>query len=313
MIEPRPAHPFAWATHSWGAALHSSRLDEVAPHLFTTRDLALRGPHSEEGWRHLAVALGVQPSRLARLKQVHGTTVHVLRRPAPAPRRARGVVSLSNHGARRPASMASAGKVTTGDTDDDGRPRADIVMTDDPTIAVAVQVADCVPLLLADPVTGAVAAVHAGWRGTAAGAAREAVAAMQAHFGARPSDLIAAIGPSIGPCCYQVGADVVDAFHAAGFADEQMCEWFRPEAGDFESWRGTSAVRDAGHPVLRVSAARYLLDVPKANIDQLSAAGLQPANIGACRLCTACHPSVFHSYRRDGAGTGRLAGAIRPK
>jgi YfiH family protein len=272
MIEARPAHPFAWATHSWGAALHSSRLDEVAPHLFTTRDLALRGPHSEEGWRHLAVALGVQPSRLARLKQVHGTTVHVLRRPASAPRQARGV-----------------------DTDDDGRPRADIVMTDDPTIGVAVQVADCVPLLLADPATGAVAAVHAGWRGTAAGAAREAVAAMQAHFGTRPSDLVAAIGPSIGPCCYQVGADVVEAFHAAGFSDEQICEWFRPEAEDLEA-----------------SAARYRLDVPKANIDQLSAAGLQPANIGACRLCTACHPSVFHSYRRDGAGTGRLAGAIRP-
>jgi YfiH family protein len=273
MIEARPAHPFAWAIHSWGAALHSSRLDEVAPHLFTTRDLALRGPHSEEGWRHLAVALGVQPSRLARLKQVHGTTAHVLRRPASAPRQARGV-----------------------DTDDDGRPRADIVMTDDPTIAVAVQVADCVPLLLADPITGAVAAVHAGWRGTAAGAAREAVAAMQAHFGTRPLDLVAAIGPSIGPCCYQVGADVVDAFRAAGFADEQICEWFQPEAEDLEA-----------------SAARYRLDVPKANIDQLSAAGLQPANIGACRLCTACHPSVFHSYRRDGAGTGRLAGAIRPK
>jgi YfiH family protein len=297
MIEPRPAHPFAWATHSWGAALHSSRLDDVAPHLFTTRDLALRGPHSEEGWRHLAVALDVHPSRLARLKQVHGTTVHVL---------------------RHPASIANAGKLTTVDTDDDGRPRADIVMTDDPSIAVAVQVADCVPLLLADPATGAVAAVHAGWRGTAAGAAREAVAAMQAHFGTRPSDLVAAIGPSIGPCCYQVGADVVDAFHAAGFAGEQICEWFRPEADDLDtprqrSWRKTPVVRDAGHSVLRASAARYLLDVPKANIDQLSAAGLQPANIGACRLCTACHPSVFHSYRRDGAGTGRLAGAIRPR
>ena len=272
MIEPSPAHPFAWASHSWGAALHSSLLDEVACHMFTTRDLPLRGPRAEEGWRHLAVALGVLPSRLARLKQVHGITAHVLQRPVP---------------------VESAGTQPTEDADD-SRPRADIVMTDDPSVAVAVQVADCVPLLLGDAVTGAVAAVHAGWRGTAAGIAREAVAAMHAHFGTQPSDLVAALGPGIGPCCYQVGADVIDAFRAAGFGDEQIGEWFRPQAGEMKS-------------------RRYLLDVPKANRDQLRVAGLRPANIGACGLCTACHPSVFPSFRRDGAGTGRLAGAIRPK
>lgn len=287
MIEPRPAHPFAWTPQPWGTALHSIRLDEVARHLFTTRDLALRGPRSDDGWRQLAAAMGVQPSRLARLKQVHGTRVIVIR----------------------------AGESLKAAETDAGRPRADIVMTDDPTIAVAVQVADCVPLLLADPVTGAVAAVHAGWRGTAAGAARQAVAAMQSHFGTRPADLIAAIGPSIGPCCYQVGADVVEAFRAADFPEDDIREWLHPEVEDVGVVQLEATGLDSRRPasVPRGRAGRYRLDVPKANVDQLRAAGLDPANIDSCGLCTACHPPLFHSYRRDGARTGRLAGVIRPK
>jgi polyphenol oxidase len=290
MIGPHPAHPFAWTPQPWGRALQSLPLAAIARHLFTTSDLRLRGPRSEEGWRLLASAVAVQPSRLARLKQVHGTRVVVIRRGDPVP--------------------APLGSPAVAD-DDDGRPRADIVMTDDPAVAVAVQVADCVPLLLADPVTGAVAAVHAGWRGTAAGAARQAVAAMQLHFGTRPADLVAAIGPSIGPCCYQVGADVVDAFQAAGHADAAIREWFRPE-GSPQSWRGASALRDAVQAGLPDAPLKYRLDVPAANIDELRAAGLDPARIAACSLCTACHPSVFPSYRRDGAGTGRLAAIIRP-
>jgi hypothetical protein len=127
---------------------------------------------------------------------------------------------------------------------------------------------------------------------------------MQLHFGTRPADLVAAIGPSIGPCCYQVGADVVDAFQAAGHADAAIREWFRPE-GSPQSWRSAPVVADAGQ-------VKYRLDVPTANVDQLRAAGLDPARIAACSLCTACHPSVFPSYRRDGAGTGRLAAVITP-
>ncbi len=274
MIDQQPAPPFAWTRESWGTALRSAPLAVVATHLFTTRDLPLRGAGSEEGWRRLAATVGVSPARLVRLKQVHGTAV---------------VVAHANSD----ATTADGGQdLRHAGGDDDGRPRADIVMTNDPSLAVAVQVADCVPLLLADPVSGAVAAVHAGWRGTAAGVVGRAVRAMASHFGTRPADLSAAIGPSIGPCCYQVGGDVIEAFRAAGFPERQVGEWFRAEAG---------------------MTGKYRLDVPKANIDQLRDAGLESANIAACGLCTACHPSLFHSYRRDGAGTGRLAGVIRPR
>jgi len=262
MIEPVPAHPFHWSRQPWGLALLSGHFSGCAVHLFTTRDVDLRGPLARDGWREVAASVGVDAARLVRLEQVHGT-----------------------------ASVA----VRAGDgyrvADDEGNgPRADIVMTDDPTVAVSVQVADCVPMLLADRRTGAVAAVHAGWRGTAARAALEALAAMRANFGTRARDLIAAIGPSIGPCCYQVGSDVLDAFLRAGSSDAEVGRWFgRTPKGD-----------------------GLTLDVARANIDQLRSGGIPPNSIDACGFCTACHPALFHSYRRDGAGTGRLAAVIRP-
>lgn len=266
MIEPRLQHPFAWTSYPWGRALRCEGLRAVAPHFFTTRDLTLRGPASEHGWRNVAVAIGVEPARLVRLKQVHGTAIVVIR-----------------------ASGATGDGVLANPGDDPAR--ADIVMTDDPRVALSVQVADCVPLLLGDARTGAVAAVHAGWRGTAARAAGHAVAAMHSAFGVNPVDLLAAIGPSIGPCCYQVGGDVLEAFRAAAFSEASLSDWFRPD--------------DGGH------RDRYRLDVARANADQLRAAGLDAHNIMTCGLCTACAPHLFPSYRRDGAGTGRLAGVIR--
>ncbi len=265
MIEPRPRHPFAWTSSAPGRALQCDPLNDVASHFFTTSDLTLRGPGSEHGWRAVATAIGVEPSRLVWLKQVHGTAVVVIR--AGDAWRSDGM-SESN----------------------EGRPRADIVMTDDPSVAVSVQVADCVPLLIADPKTRAVAAVHAGWRGTAARAAASAVVAMHEAFGSRATDLLAAIGPSIGPCCYQVGADVRDAFRAAGFSEQELSGWFAP---------------DAGHD------GKYRLDVARANADQLRAAGLDAGCIWPCGLCTTCNPTLFPSYRRDGARTGRLVGVIR--
>ncbi len=97
-------------------------------------------------------------------------------------------------------------------------PEADGVMTDEHGVALVVQVADCVPLLMADPRTGAVAAVHAGWRGTAANIAAAAVRRLQQQYGCRPEDLVAAIGPCIGACCYQVGPEVREAFTSASDA-----------------------------------------------------------------------------------------------
>ena len=292
MIDQQPTRPFAWTPQPWGRALHSSVFARVAPHLFTTRDLPLRGPGEKNGWAQLAASAGVGPDRLIRLKQVHGVEV----------------VAIRAAGWRQKADSIGAPSLIgfPPSQSDDTRPRADIVMTDDPTVAVAVQVADCVPLLLADPVTGTVAAVHGGWRGTAAGVARLAVAAMSAHFGARPADLLAAIGPSIGICCYQVGPDVLDAFRAAGFSEDNLRAWFRPDASTV-----VPGAESIGAQGLSPVNTRYRLDLPKTMVDQLRAGGLDPANITTCGLCTACNPSLFPSYRRDGAGTGRIAAVIR--
>jgi YfiH family protein len=170
-------------------------------------------------------------------------------------------------------------------------------VSDDPATAVAVRAADCVPLLLADARTGVVAAVHAGWRGTAAGAAVAAVQALGEQFGSRPSDLVAAIGPSIGPCCYEVGTELVDAFAAAGHARHLVDRWF------------TSA------PPRRGSTARgtLRLDVAGANRDQLLLAGVEARNVHVSALCTAMHLDVLTSYRAEGEKAGRIAGVIRAR
>src|SRR5512140_1951586 len=187
-MEPTPALAFAWIDAVCGRALCCLPLHEVAPHLFTTSDVVLRGPDMAFGWERVAAAVDVAPSRLVRLKQVHGVEAIVIR----------------------------AGDGITVGNEDEGLPRADAATTDDPSTAVAVQVADCVPLLFADRVGGAVAAVHAGWRGNADGIAGRVVRTMCAVFGTRPADLVVAVGPSIGSCCYQVGPDVLDVFRAAG-------------------------------------------------------------------------------------------------
>jgi hypothetical protein len=250
---------FYWSTEAWGLALRSRALLEVADHFFTSCHLQLRGDREVEDWRRVAKTIGVPTSRLLRLKQVHGR---------------RAVVARAGDG--WPASTAD-------------RPRADIVLSDDPSCAVVVQVADCVPLLMADRVTGAVAAVHAGWRGTLAAVGPAAVAALRDAFGTRPGDLVVAQGPSVGACCYQVGEELVEAFKAAGFA-AALDRWFSRDADG----------------ILR-------LDLWIANRDQLVDAGVRPGAIHQANLCTASHPELFPSYRRDGPGTGRIAAVVRPR
>jgi polyphenol oxidase len=145
--------------------------------------------------------------------------------------------------------------------------QGDALLEDTPGSVVAVKTADCVPILLVDGRRRAVAAVHAGWRGTAAGIAGKAVADMGRRFATDPADLHAAIGPSIGPCCYQVGAEVAQQF---------------------------------GEP------ARTNLDLWAINRRQFLEAGVTEARIYASNLCTMCRPGEFHSYRRDREAAGRL-------
>ena len=143
----------------------------------------------------------------------------------------------------------------------------DALIENQPGSVVAVKTADCIPILLVDERWRAVAAVHAGWRGTAAGIAADAVAAMSRRFGTRAADLHAAIGPGIGKCCYEVGAEVAARFGGQG----------------------------RGH-----------IDLPAANRRQLEEAGVTPERVYASNLCTMCRREEFYSFRRDPEAAGRM-------
>ncbi|MDO8794255.1 MAG: peptidoglycan editing factor PgeF [Vicinamibacterales bacterium] len=181
---------------------------------------------------------------------------------------------------------------------------ADIIVSNDPTVAIAIQVADCVPILIADRRTGAVAAAHAGWRGLAAGVPRVTVEALAHEFGSRPADLIAAAGPSIGACCYEVGPDVRRRFEEARWPESTTSRWFftrpQPTMGN-PSMAGLRTEPRPGH---------WYFDSGRATSDQLESAGVPRDQIFVAELCTASHPRALCSYRRDGAAAGRIAGAI---
>jgi len=187
--------------------------------------------------------------------------------------------------------------------------RGDASITNRPGLLLAIQTADCVPILLVDPKKRAIAAIHAGWRGTLARIAAKTIGKMQLHFGTKPSDLLAAIGPSIGPCCYEVGTEVATQFlsqfpDAPGYFDE-----FR--TGDEPNPIQWLNMMPPGH---QPPPKGVLLDLRKANRSQLLSAGLRPQNIHTIDLCTACRPDLLFSYRKQGPQSGRLMSliAIRP-
>ena len=154
----------------------------------------------------------------------------------------------------------------------------DALLENTPGMLVAVKTADCIPLLMVDPVHRSVAAVHAGWRGTARKIAARAVMEMGRHFATRPEDIHVAIGPGIGKCCYQVGPEV-----AAEFADF-----------------------DAG---LRNSTQPVFLDLGEMNRRQVEAAGVHPSRIYLAGICTMCDRD-FHSFRRDKHDAGRMFSVV---
>jgi hypothetical protein len=259
MSVPPVPDSFFWTTESWGPALRCRPLDSIAAHFFTTRKLELSRP---EGWQRLTDALGA--GRTVTTTQVHGNTVVTIKSCSEIPA---------------------------------SRPEADVLITDQPDLAIAVRAADCVPLLLADSMTGAVGAVHAGWRGTAAGVATAAVQAMIGEFGTRPADIVAAIGPAIGVCCYEVGSELVDAFAAAGYSRDLVDRWFLavpPSPGG----RRYAPLR---------------LNISGANRDQLVLAGVRTENIHCSGLCTAMHLDVLTSYRAEREKAGRIAAAIKAR
>lgn len=224
-----------------------------------------------DAWSDVAVGVGVEPRHLARAKQVHGSGVLVAHAPLP-----------------------------------ESAVDADIVVSNSREVAVAVQAADCVPILIADRRTGAVAAAHAGWRGLSVRVPAAAVAAMTREFGSRRGDLVAAIGPAIGPCCYEVGRDVLDRFLRTGFTGDQIDRWFTQ-----------GPVADARNPPMpslpkEPRADHWYFNSWASARDQLKMVGIPEAQIFVAELCTASHPEWLCSYRRDGSSSaGRLAAVIR--
>jgi hypothetical protein len=188
-------------------------------------------------------------------------------------------------------------------------PKADALATHTRGLLLGAQTADCVPILLADTRQRAVAAIHAGWRGTLARIAVKTLGRMQMEFGTRPQDVVAALGPSIGRCCYEVGSDVARSF-AAQFPN--AADWFD---GPFEQlaygedplWLPWLTMMPPGHvpPPPRVQ-----LDLRACNRWQLIDAGIPGKQIDVSNLCTACRTDLLFSYRREGAKTGRMMAVI---
>jgi YfiH family protein len=186
--------------------------------------------------------------------------------------------------------------------------KGDASITNRPGLALAIQTADCVPILLVDPKKRAIAAIHAGWRGTLARIAAKTIGKMRMHFATNPRDLLAAIGPSIGPCCYEVGTEVATQF-LSQFADAPTYfDEFR--TGDEPNPIQWLNMMPPGH---QPPPKGVLLDLRKANRSQLQAAGLRPQNIHTIDLCTACHPNLLFSYRKQGPRSGRLMSIIALK
>ena len=217
------------------------------PHLFTTRHFPgttlptePRRPFGPEA-EHLLAERGLQ-AEPAYLRQVHG----------PA------VIEVDRGGL--------AGQ-------------ADALATGQPGLPLCISTADCLPVVLFDPRHRQLAAAHAGWRGTVQGVSPAAVQSLTGA-GSAPADLVVAIGPSIGACCYEVDAPVVESFQAAFPAAWEA--WFTPKG-----------------------PGKWMLDLWQANVDQLRQAGVRPERIEVLGLCTGCRPDLLFSYRRE-RGAGRL-------
>lgn len=198
--------------------------------------------------------------RLRTMRQVHGAAVVVAGSPNDAPHR-------------------------PGDRGSDAVPTGDALITTRPGEAAAVKTADCIPLLLHDDRTGAAAAIHAGWRGAAAGVVDRAVRTFAETTASPPTAFHAAIGPAIGPCCFEVGPEVLTAFAEAG--------------------RNPDDIRRTPPPRSQPDRPpRPHLDLPLDTRLRLLAAGLAESRIHQAARCTRCDPA-FHSHRRSPSGAGR--------
>jgi YfiH family protein len=226
----------------------------------------------ESNRRRFVGALCKKESSLITLRQIHSDVVHSVKSEA-------------------------AGSLT-----------GDALITSNRGLLLAVQTADCIPILLVDPRHRAVAAVHAGWRGTVARIAAKTVGRMQMEFATRPADLLAALGPGIHQCCYEVGPDVIKEF-AAQFPNAR--DWFDGPFDVLASGEDPNplpwlSMMPPGH---EPPPPRCYLDLYTSNATILAEAGLKPKNIFCSDLCTSCRTDLLFSYRRE-CRTGRLMAVI---
>ena len=208
-------------------------------------------------------------------------------------------------------------RVSAKDVGNSGMPavlKGDGLMTDEPGVLLGIQTADCVPILVADRKNRAVAAFHAGWRGTLARIVENGVGRMRLEFGSRPENLIAAIGPAIGACCYAVGDEVREQFESQFlYASELFHEVYDSDPVKTKYPMLFLTARAPGHS--EIGPAMHL-DLAEANRRQLLAAGLKKNAIFLTGQCTGCHTDRFFSHRTERGFTGRMMsviGVVRPE
>jgi len=254
----------AWNLEVSGIVTHAftTRIGGVSDPPFDTLNLGLHvgdAPESViENRRRCCEALELDAGKLTTVEQVHNAEVAVVR------------PDHVGAGAR------DFGAAIRG---------ADAMITNQPGVPLATFYADCVPVFILDPVNKAIGLAHAGWKGTAANVVARTLEAMSRAYGSRPADCMAAIGPAIGRCCYEVGSKVANALW-------KIC-------GDDRC-------------IVRGPADSLRVDLPLANSRLLRAAGVPEERIAFCPLCTHCNTTDFFSYRRDGQ-TGRMAAVIALK
>jgi YfiH family protein len=182
----------------------------------------------------------------------------------------------------------------------------DGLITDVPGLLLAVQTADCLPVIVVDRMRRAVGVFHAGWRGTVRRIVQKGVGEMRRSFGSNPCDLVAAIGPGVRQCCYEVGEEVRNRFESQ----------FAYAHALFHEVKESDPVRER-YPLLFLTArapghselpVKIYLDLAEANRRQLIDAGLPPKNIDSLKMCTVCRSDILFSFRADKGVTGRLLG-----
>lgn len=214
-------------------------------------------PHNVEGNRNLFTrTFGITQERLVTVRQNHGSDILVIDAPNDDFSHFAGI-------------------------------EADAIITNQPEVMIGVTVADCVPILLFDPIKKVVAAVHAGWQGTAVRITEKTIQGMVAVFDTRPADILAAIGPCIGSCCYEVDQPVKDGFKSQN-----------------DTWNAIAQSTGGG---------KWRLDLALANRMQLEDAGLGSGSIQTAGQCVCCHKELYFSHRRDAGETGRQLGFIMLK